>query len=79
MPATSARQQKAMAIAEHHPDALYKRNRGMLQMTHGQLHDFAATKGLGRSQAPKAPAKSNPNRYRLIRATGIGMQRNKML
>lgn len=33
----------AAAIAEHDPEKLYKRNRGMLAMTHQQLHDFAAT------------------------------------
>ena len=35
-----------MAIAEHKPDQLYKRNRGLLSMSKDQLHDFAATKGL---------------------------------
>jgi hypothetical protein len=76
MPAVSAKQRTAMAIAEHNPSQLYKRNRAMLQMTHGQLHDFAATKGLGRTQPPKL---AQPARYRLIRATGVGTQRNKML
>lgn len=33
-----------MAIAEHHPEQLYKRNRGLLRMTHQQLHEFADTK-----------------------------------
>lgn len=33
-----------MAIAEHHPDELYARNKGMAKMSHEQLHDFAATK-----------------------------------
>jgi hypothetical protein len=48
MPSVSAVQQEAMAIAEHHPSKLYKRNRGLLKMTHEQLHDFASTdhKGL---------------------------------
>lgn len=32
-----------MAIAEHHPEKLYARNRGLLKMSHGQLHDFAST------------------------------------
>ena len=32
-----------MAIAEHNPGKLYKRNRGLLGMDHSQLHDFAAT------------------------------------
>lgn len=44
MPATSEAQRRAMAIAEHHPGQLYGRNRGLLKMTHSQLHDFASTK-----------------------------------
>lgn len=37
-----------MAIAEHSPGKLYSRNKGLLGMSKGQLHDFAATpeKGL---------------------------------
>lgn len=48
MPAVSQKQQIAMAIAEHNPKKLFKRNRGLLGMNHQQLHDFAATprKGL---------------------------------
>lgn len=45
MPAKSRKQQQMMAIAEHEPDKLYPENRGVLDMTQGQLHDFAATKG----------------------------------
>lgn len=44
MPARSKKQRKAMAIAEHHPDELYPENKGMADMSHGQLHDFASTK-----------------------------------
>lgn len=43
MPAKSKAQQIAMAIAEHHPSELNASNRGMLEMSHSQLHDFAAT------------------------------------
>ena len=48
MPALSIKQRQAMAIAEHDPSRLKKRNRGLLKMSHQQLHDFAATpeKGL---------------------------------
>ena len=48
MPALSQAQRRAMAIAEHHPGKLYGRNRGLLKMSQGQLHDFASTpeKGL---------------------------------
>jgi len=44
MPAKSIAQRQAMAIAEHHPSQLYARNKGLLQMSHSQLHDFASTK-----------------------------------
>lgn len=43
MPSVSRAQQEAMAIAEHHPEELYPRNRGLLRMNHRQLHDFAST------------------------------------
>lgn len=46
MPSVSIAQRMAMAIAEHHPKKLYKRNQGLLKMSHNQLHDFAATSGL---------------------------------
>lgn len=48
MPAKSAAQQIAMAIAEHNPSKFYKRNKGLLKMSHQQLHEFASTprKGL---------------------------------
>lgn len=43
MPAVSKNQQIATAIAEKHPEKLFKRNRGLLGMSHQQLHGFAAT------------------------------------
>jgi hypothetical protein len=48
MPATSTAQRRLMAIAEHHPSEVYAQNRGVLNMTHQQLHDFAATKEKGK-------------------------------
>jgi hypothetical protein len=50
MPSVSKAQQQAMAIAEHSPEKLYKRNAALKKMSKGQLHDFAATK---RSDLPK--------------------------
>jgi hypothetical protein len=47
MPARSKAQQIAAAIAEHHPEQLYARNRGLAQMSPSQLHEFAATKRKG--------------------------------
>jgi hypothetical protein len=48
MPSVSKAQQIAMAIAEHNPGKLYKKNKGLLKMSHTQLHEFASTprKGL---------------------------------
>ena len=39
-----------MAIAEHNPSKLNKKNKGMLDMTHDQLHDFADTSESGLPQ-----------------------------
>jgi len=55
MPAKSEAQRQLMAIAEHHPEKVRPENRGVLKMSHSQLHDFAATKGLG----VKGPKKKN--------------------
>ncbi len=46
MPAVSEKQREAMAIAEHTPNKLFAKNRGLLKMSKKQLHDFASTKGL---------------------------------
>lgn len=42
-PAVSKAQQQAMAIAEHQPKKLFKRNKGLLKMSKGQLSEFAST------------------------------------
>lgn len=47
MPAVSKKQQIAMAIAEHNPSKLNKKNKGLLKMSHSQLHDFASTPRTG--------------------------------
>ena len=43
MPAVSQAQRRLFAIAEHAPEKLRKANRGLLALSHQQLHDFAAT------------------------------------
>jgi hypothetical protein len=55
VPAKSKAQQQVMAIAEHDPRKLYKRNRGLLSMSHEQLHDFSSTprKGLPEKKGKK--------------------------
>lgn len=57
MPAVSKAQRIAMAIAEHHPEDLNEKNKGLKKMSHEQLHDFAAT-----------PEKGLPS-YKHVRAT----------
>jgi hypothetical protein len=47
MPAVSQKQRRLMGLAEHHPEELNPENRGVLKMTHQQLHDFASTKEKG--------------------------------
>lgn len=61
MPARSQAQQQAMAIAEHDPDKLDSKNKGLLKMSHKQLHDFASTsnKGLPKRVAKKDSKKSS--------------------
>ncbi len=46
MPAVSEKQRKIMAIAEHNPSKLYKKNRGVLKMSKKQLSEYASTKKL---------------------------------
>lgn len=53
MPAPSKASRRAWAIAEHEPNKLYARNRGMLKATHKQMHDFASTKEKGLVQRKK--------------------------
>ena len=43
MPAKSRKQQELFAIADHFPEKLHKRNRGLLGVPKEVLHEFAAT------------------------------------
>lgn len=58
MPAVSKNQQMAMAIAEHEPGKLKGKNKGLLKMSHSQLHDFAATKRKGLPMKKKGKGKT---------------------
>jgi hypothetical protein len=55
MPAVSKAQRRLMGLAEHHPEKVYKKNRGVLGMTGVALHDFASTseKGLPKKKKKK--------------------------
>lgn len=43
-PAKTEKQRKLMAIAEHHPEKLHEKNKGVLKMTKKQMHDYATKK-----------------------------------
>ncbi len=43
MPAVSKKQRQAMAIAEHKPSKLHKKNKGLLKMSKEQLSEFTST------------------------------------
>lgn len=66
MPAVSKKQRIAMSIAEHSPEKLYKRNKGMLKMSKGQLHDFSITKekGLPVKKIRKVPTVAKEKKYK---------------
>ena len=55
MPATSVKQRQAAAIAEHHPEELYERNKGLLSMSKDKLSHYAGTseKGLPKKKGKK--------------------------
>ena len=58
-----------MAIAEHTPSKVQKQNRGVLSMSKSQLHDFAATKGLSKKNAPPKGNLSNLHKSAVKSAT----------
>jgi hypothetical protein len=53
MPSGSKAQQELMAIAEHNPGAVSKKNRGVLSMSKKQLSEFASTPRKGLPQHVK--------------------------
>jgi hypothetical protein len=67
MPAPSVAARRAWAIAEHNPEELYDRNKGMLKATHQQQHDFASTK---EKDLPQHVHK-NPLSFRSYRDGGV--------
>jgi hypothetical protein len=75
MPSVSRAQQQAMAIAEHQPSKLHAKNKGLLKMSHSQLHDFAATprKGLPARAAGKKKPFGGPRKKKAPHFPGPGM------
>lgn len=56
MPAPSTAMQQAAAIALHHPEKLYGRNRSLLKMKREDLREYASTphEGLPKHSVPLA-------------------------
>jgi len=46
-PAISKKQARMFRIAEHHPEALYERNKGAKEMSKEEMHKYASTKEEG--------------------------------
>lgn len=63
MPSKSKAMRRLMGLAEHHPSEVYPQNKGVLKMTHQQLHEFADTKEKGLPQHVK---KRKNNKIRRI-------------
>jgi len=55
MPAKSQNQAIVAAIAEHHPEKLYKRNKSMANISKQELHKYAST---NRKNLPKKSSMS---------------------
>ena len=47
MPAVSKKQRRLFAIAEHNPEQLYAKNRGLAKLGKSKLHEFAAVSEKG--------------------------------
>ena len=58
MPSVSKAQQSLMALAEHAPEKVYKRNRGVMNMSASSLRDFAMTSRKGLPKRIKKPKTS---------------------
>lgn len=72
MPSVSKAERRLMAIAEHHPEEVKAKNRGVLKMSHQQLHDFASTKekGLPKKKAAGGRRKKGGSAYEPHNAIG---------
>ena len=64
MPAVSQKQQQAIAIAEHEPGKLYKRNRGLLGMKKSDQHEFASTPRSGLPVTSGGPLRAAARKMR---------------
>ena len=54
MPSVSKKQRKLFGLAEHHPEKVSAKNKGVLSMSKKSMHDFASTKEKGLPSKKKA-------------------------
>lgn len=50
VPAKSKAQQRLMQLAAHAPDKVFAKNKGVLKMSHNQLHDFSVGSEKGKPE-----------------------------
>ena len=62
MPSLSKAQQKLFGIAEHNPEALHAENKGLADLPHKTLHEFAATKTKDLPEHVKTGPRYKPNK-----------------
>ena len=55
MPAKSEKQRRLMAMAEHHPEKLHKRNRGVLKMSEPAQREVEAYEKTTPQHVPEMP------------------------
>lgn len=73
MAAESKKQRRLTAIAEHHPEKLYARNRGVLKMGKEELHKFASTEEKGLPEKKRKVGKGRRLKRKLKRkARSVG-------
>lgn len=67
MPALSKAQRQLMAIAEHNPDKVYSKNRGVLNMSKKQLKDFASGSDKGLPRHKNSLRAANKGDYKTLK------------
>ncbi len=77
MPAVSKKQRKLFAIAEHHPEQLYARNKGLASMGKEKLHEFASTPESGlparaKNKVHHSPTMTQVDCSKLYTVTKVG-------
>lgn len=65
MAAVSKSQRQLIALAEHHPEEVYPKNRGVLKMKKSEMHKFASTKEKNLPEKVKSKTKKKHPRKKV--------------